>query len=304
MHASTDFNNDAALDCEYCDDSDFMGYAEANLRPLNGPHRVQMGWVSGGGVIDASGGGQFTLSPLNLRAAPLPQVARIVTPNGDPYYLSYRVGIGYDTLLSSTFYSPGLVGELSIHRWPGGVTNTRFIASLGTGESLPDAANGLTIIKNSDNGSSLTLTVAIGIQPPTNLKATAGDSQVALSWTGERGRNRIQHQARHHVGRSVFGHRFWRSGDLVPGYAPYQRADLLLRRLRGGQRRRERRLGAGLGNAQRSRSAGDDGEQSARLCGARRELHGYRYGQEQRVDRGRGLDDAVLSVDGCVQGWR
>ena len=187
MHASTDLNNDAALDCEYCDDSDFMGYAEANLRPLNGPHRVQMGWVSGGGVIDASGGGQFTLSPLNLRAAPLPQVARIVTPNGDPYYLSYRVGIGYDTLLSSTFYSPGLVGELSIHRWPGGVTNTRFIASLGTGESLPDAANGLTIIKNSDNGSSLTLTVAIGIQPPTNLKATAGDSQVALSWTASAG---------------------------------------------------------------------------------------------------------------------
>jgi hypothetical protein len=31
MHSSWDTNNDGSIDCEYCDDSDFMGYAEATL---------------------------------------------------------------------------------------------------------------------------------------------------------------------------------------------------------------------------------------------------------------------------------
>ncbi len=36
MHSSTDTNNDGSIDCEYCDDQDFMGYAEGVHRPLNG----------------------------------------------------------------------------------------------------------------------------------------------------------------------------------------------------------------------------------------------------------------------------
>src|SRR5262245_54558398 len=187
MHASTDTNNDGKIDCEYCDDSDFMGYAEANLRPLNGPHRVQMGWVSGSGIVNASGGGQFSLSPLNLAAAPLPQVARITLPNGDPYYVSYRTAIGYDALLTSTYYSPGVVGEISIHRWPGGVNNTLFLTSLGDGQSFTDPANNLQVTQNSHNDSSVTFTVFVGLQPPTNLTATPGDSRVTVSWTANAG---------------------------------------------------------------------------------------------------------------------
>ena len=190
LHASTDKNNDGTNDCEYCDDSDFMGYAEANLRPLNGPHRVQMGWLSGGQVVDASAGGQFTLSALNLRAAPLPQVARINVPNGHPYYVSYRTAIGYDSLLASTAYSAGVLNEISVHRWPGGVNNTRFVTSLADGEAFSDALNTLTIVQNSRTADGATFTVSIGLQllqPPTNLKATAGNAQVALSWTASAG---------------------------------------------------------------------------------------------------------------------
>ncbi|PYM14561.1 MAG: hypothetical protein DMD81_17580 [Candidatus Rokuibacteriota bacterium] len=187
MHASYDTNNDGSIDCEYCDDSDFMGYAEGNLRPVNGPHRVQMGWVTGAGIIDASGGGTFSLSPLNQPGAPLPQVARILPSTGDPYYVSYRTAIGYDSLLTSTIYSPGVVGEISIHRWPGGITNTRFITSLGDGQVFTDSANDLTIVQNVHSASSVTFTVLTGVAPPTNLKATTSDSQVALSWTASVG---------------------------------------------------------------------------------------------------------------------
>jgi hypothetical protein len=159
MHASWDTDNNGSNDCEYCDDADFMGYAEANLRTLNGPHKVQMGWVSGAGIVDASAGGRFTLSPLNLLNAPLPQVATITPVSGSPYYLSYRVASGYDAFLVNTFYSPGVVGELSIHRWAGGISNTFFITSLRDGQSFTDAASGVTIVQTSHSGAGVTFTV-------------------------------------------------------------------------------------------------------------------------------------------------
>ena len=190
MHSATDLNNDSTMDCEYCDDSDFMGYAEATLRPLNGPHKVQMGWVSGPGLVDASGGGQFTLSPLSQPGAPWPQVATIIPSSGSPYYVSYRTASGYDTSLPDTYYSSGLVGKISIHRWPGGITNTLFVTSLADGGTFTDTANSLTIVQNSHSASGVTFTVSVGLSAPTNLKATAGDAQVALSWTAAAGASR------------------------------------------------------------------------------------------------------------------
>ena len=185
MHSSTDTNNDATIDCEYCDDTDFMGYAEGFHRPLNGPHRVQLGWVSGTGIVDASAGGQFTLSPLN-NPGTNPLVAKIIRPNGDPYYLSYRDSSGYDAFLNST-YDLRVVGETSIHRWPGGTNNTRFIGSLGDGDTFTDAANTLTIVQNSHGTSGATFTVSVGLLPPGNLKATAGNAQVTLTWSAAAG---------------------------------------------------------------------------------------------------------------------
>jgi len=190
MHASTDLNNDSSIDCEYCDDSDFMGYAEGNLRPLNGPHKVQMGWVSGSGIVDASGGGYFTLSPLSQPGATSPQVATIIPSSGSPYYVSYRTALGYDALLSSTSYSSGVVDKISIHRWPGGITNTVFVTALADGQTFTDAANSLTIVQNSHSASGVTFTVSTGglsLSAPANLTATGGNAQVALSWTPSAG---------------------------------------------------------------------------------------------------------------------
>lgn len=185
MHASSDTNNDNSIDCEYCDDSDFMGYAEANLRPLNGPHKVQMGWVSGSGIVDASGGGQFTLSPLSQPGAPWPQVATISPSTGSPYYVSYRTASGYDAFLPGTVYSSGLVGEVSIHRWPGGITNTLFVTSLADGGTFTDAANRLTVVQNSHSASGVTFTVQVSATPNSvDLVATAVGNPPTLALPG------------------------------------------------------------------------------------------------------------------------
>jgi subtilase family serine protease len=187
MHSSTDTNNDGSIDCEYCDDQDFMGYAEGVHRPLNGPHRVQLGFVTGTGIVDASGGGQFTLSPLNQPSAPFPRVAKITRPNGDPYYVSYRTANGYDAFLANTAYSWDKLDKISIHRWPGGAVNTRFITGLGDNQSFADTTNNVSITQNSHSSSSVTFTVAVAVLPPTNLNAIAGNAQVTLSWTASAG---------------------------------------------------------------------------------------------------------------------
>src|SRR5262249_16466258 len=128
-----------------------------------------------------------TLSPLNSQSPSGPQVARIVTSKGDPYYLAYRTPIGYDGYLGSTYYTSGSLNETAIHRWPGGVTNTRYIGSVGAGDTFADAGTTLTIVQTSHSGTGPPSTVYVGITPPTGLKATAGNAQVALSWTAAAG---------------------------------------------------------------------------------------------------------------------
>jgi hypothetical protein len=159
-HASTDSNNDGAIDCEYCDDSDFMGYSEANLRTQNGPHKVEMAWISGGGVVDGGAGGVFTIAPLEQAGAAIPQVVRITPGAGLPYYLSYRVATGYD----SSIPQPSLyANKTNIHRYAGG--NTLFVGAVGDGESFNDSKNGLTVTQNSHTSSSATFTVSTTCSP-------------------------------------------------------------------------------------------------------------------------------------------
>jgi hypothetical protein len=139
-HASTDTNNDGTLDCEYCDKSDFMGYAMANLRTQNGPHKVQMGWASGARVVDGSQGGTFTVSSLALQSAPFPQVVKVRPNSGDPYYLSLRTATGCDAAMPDAATN---LNRTTIHRWTSG--NTRYVTSLGDGQSFSDAATGVTV---------------------------------------------------------------------------------------------------------------------------------------------------------------
>ena len=160
-HASTDTNNDGALDCEYCDTSDFMGYATANLRTQNGPHKVQMGWASGARVVDGSSGGTFTVSSLALSAAGSPQVVKVRPNSGDPYYLSLRTAVGYDqTMPSGTTY----LNKLNVHRWSGS-GNTRFVTALGDGQSFNDATSGISIQQLARTSDSATFQVSTVCAP-------------------------------------------------------------------------------------------------------------------------------------------
>jgi hypothetical protein len=160
-HASTDTNNDGTLDCEYCDTSDFMGYATANLRTQNGPHKVKMGWASGARVVDGSSGGTFTVSSLALAAAGSPQVVKVRPNSGDPYYLSLRTAIGYDqTMPSGTTY----LNKLNVHRWSGS-GNTRFVTALGDGQSFNDATSGISIQQLSRTSDSATFQVSTVCAP-------------------------------------------------------------------------------------------------------------------------------------------
>ena len=164
-HASTDTNNDGTLDCEYCDTSDFMGYATSSLRTQNGPHKVQMGWASGARVVDGSQGGTFTVSSLALTAAGSPQVIRVRPNSGDPYYLSLRTGVGYDAGMPS---SATYLNKVNIHRWSGS-GNTRYIGAIGDGQSYNDAASGVSIqlVSRTADSATFSVTTTCATQAPT-----------------------------------------------------------------------------------------------------------------------------------------
>jgi hypothetical protein len=181
-HASTDTNNDGTLDCEYCDTSGFMGYAIPNLRTLNGPHKVQMGFASGPRLVDGSVGGVFTLSSLAQASAPFPQVLKFTANRGDPYYLSFRTAIGYDsTMPSASTY----INRINIHRWNGS-GNTRFVGALGDGQSFTDANSGLTIrqlTRTTDSVSFEVSTVCAAGTPVVSLSPASQGTGAALPAT-------------------------------------------------------------------------------------------------------------------------
>jgi hypothetical protein len=153
-HASTDTNNDGTLDCEYCDNSDFMGYAMANLRTQNGPHKVQMGWASGARVVDGSQGGTFTISSLAQSAAASPRVVKVRPNSGAPYYVSFRTATGCDQSMPS---SATYLNRTTVHRWSSG--NTRYVASLADGETFSDATTGVSVKQLSRTADSATFSV-------------------------------------------------------------------------------------------------------------------------------------------------
>jgi hypothetical protein len=177
-HASTDTNNDGTLDCEYCDTSDFMGYATASLRTQNGPHKVQMGWASGARLVDGSQGGTFTVSSLALAAAGSPQVIRVRPNTGDPYYLSLRTGVGYDAGMPS---SSTYLNKLNIHRWSGS-GNTRYIGALGDGQSYNDAASGVSfqLVSRTADSATFSVTTSCATQAPTATISPSSQGAGAL----------------------------------------------------------------------------------------------------------------------------
>ena len=165
-HSSTDENNDGVLDCEYCDASDIMGYSIPNLRTLNAPHKMQMGWLAGAGVVDASNGGTFTLSALEITNAPYPQALSFATVSGKPYIVSFRAAIGYDDTLPVVGQT-NVLAKTSVHRFDtntGG--NTLFIKALADNGTLFDLGNAVTFTQVSHDATSVVMRVTLGTTPP------------------------------------------------------------------------------------------------------------------------------------------
>ncbi len=159
-HASTDDDNDGAVDCEYCDRSDFMGSAGAGWRGLNGPHEIQQGWLSGDRVraVDQEGVKVHGVSALreDRAAAPYPQALTFPRPlGGESYFATYRTRQGHDAALDEPY-----VARTSIHRYAGsGYERTVLVGLLDDGESFEDAAAGLRITQLAHDDGSATLEV-------------------------------------------------------------------------------------------------------------------------------------------------
>jgi hypothetical protein len=95
-----------------------------------------------------------------------------VRPNsGDPYYLSLRTGVGYDTGMPS---SSTYLNKVNIHRWSGS-GNTRYIGAIGDGQSYNDASSGVSfqLVSRTADSATFSVTTSCVTQAPT---ATIGPS--------------------------------------------------------------------------------------------------------------------------------
>jgi hypothetical protein len=160
-HSRTDSNNDGVSDCEYCDESDVMGYANSYWRSFNAPHRDWMGWLPASRFVDGSAGGTYTISALGMANPPYPQVVKVVPTAGSPYWLSYRAAIGYDAGLPEWY---GYFNKLQVHRADGSISY--LITQLADGGTYVDESLGLTVRQFGHSADSATVQVWVGQQPP------------------------------------------------------------------------------------------------------------------------------------------
>jgi len=193
-HASTDPDNDDVIDCEYCDVSDFMGYADPGWRMLNGPHQDQMDWLPSDQILEVAGWGTTTLviSPLHEdpAVAPYPQVLRIPKSNaGTHYYLSYRQARHpYERYLPVLYRD-----RVSVHTYRGfGYRNTLLVAVLWSSAPFEDTANSVVVRPLSHDSVSATgeMTTWIDSVPPESVEdlqvMVRRKDEVSLTWSAVR----------------------------------------------------------------------------------------------------------------------
>ena len=170
-HAATQMYNTANW-VEYGDGSDFMG-ANYIWQQNNGPHKVQLGWVSAQPIAHA---GTYQVNRLEdvPGSVAYPQVLTLpsssvygTTVSGWPYYFSYKQVAGFDTSVG------GYANGLSIHRWNGGHPAT--IAVLSDGGIFTDSQIGLTVkqLSHDSNTVSVVITTCTGAAQPYTLAASA-----------------------------------------------------------------------------------------------------------------------------------
>jgi len=192
-HASTDTNNDGVVDCEYCDQSDIMGYGGVGWRTWNGPHDDQKAWLPAEKIVQVATAGTSTyvLSPLQADPAttPYPHVLKVRRQDtGTWYYLTYRQRAGYDASLGTSY-----ADRINIHAYAGsGYSNTLFVSALQDGQSFDDPVNGLSVRQLSHDAISATIQIttacahvapAVSLSPASQSGRPGSELSYALAVT-------------------------------------------------------------------------------------------------------------------------
>jgi hypothetical protein len=150
----------------YGDYSDLMGISGLSLRSVNGPHKMEAGWVAATDV--ANGGGTYRIAPLELTAtaaAGAPQVLKLPRPAGGYYYLSYRQPTGFDTSILTRY--PQYAAGASVDLWSGPGGATAKLGVLVDGASFTDATSGMVVrqISHDSNGAQIEVVMTPAPEP-------------------------------------------------------------------------------------------------------------------------------------------
>ena len=119
---------------EYGDDSDVMG-SQGGLKPVNAPHKRQMGWLGDPQTFEVTQTGTYVIAPLPLDGAVVtaPQTLKIKKPDS-----TILTTCPFVTATDSRpMRVAPISGAISVHRWSG-TGKTYLLASLADGETLQD----------------------------------------------------------------------------------------------------------------------------------------------------------------------
>ena len=165
-HASTDTNNDGALEDEYGDLTDVMGHGTYHH---NAPHKIQMGWIPGTRWTTISANGTYQLSPLELSpgSAPFQLAYRIVPPSGFAYFLSYRRPIGWDAGTIPAYESsprgpmgPPFSEGVNVHRHNTTGVQTRYIRTMADNQTYTIPGTAIQILQVNHDANGVTFAVS------------------------------------------------------------------------------------------------------------------------------------------------
>ncbi|MEK2645792.1 hypothetical protein [Bdellovibrio sp. BCCA] len=128
---SLGMNHASSAGGEYADHSDVMGDPSSTPH-FNSVHKIAMGWIPSSRIANMSGMvgtiADYRVAHLEQDVNDLQAVKVPIVGTTDSYYLSYRRGLGFDSILSS-----GFLDSISVHR-AGLGTRSYLVGTVKAGE--------------------------------------------------------------------------------------------------------------------------------------------------------------------------
>ena len=183
-HAGTDFNNDGVIENAYGDNSCPMASPYA-WREFNSAFKKLMGWRSASEIISNPTSGTYKLAGIENDFATLTdkQLITISVPGSSwGYYLSFKIPVGYDATLGTTYSD-----KLFIHRLQNGVVggSSRLIDMLVDNETFSDTNVSFNVTQLSHTASNVTLRLTYFSDEIATWKTNAASAvwSTASAWT-------------------------------------------------------------------------------------------------------------------------